>query len=121
MRAAVSVCRPVPAALPAARARGVCYAAPTQSASYKELESITCDLSAFPTVQFFRVEVGTASNAEGLGSSNSSSAAVATAGQKQKDKGQQRTVSPALCSTGSSQRAQPLDQRVQQYRPVHCT
>eukprot|EP00878_Enallax_costatus_P002824 GHUV01003016.1.p1 GENE.GHUV01003016.1~~GHUV01003016.1.p1 ORF type:complete len:208 (+),score=53.12 GHUV01003016.1:153-776(+) len=26
------------------------------SASYRDLEAITCDLSAFPTVQFFRVE-----------------------------------------------------------------
>ncbi|KAF6241964.1 nitrogen regulatory protein PII [Scenedesmus sp. NREL 46B-D3] len=49
-------CRPVLGALPAARARGVCYAAPAHSASYKELNSITCDLSAFPEVNFFRVE-----------------------------------------------------------------
>lgn len=49
-------CRPVPAALPAARAKGVCYAAPPHSASYTELEAIACDLSAFPDVQFFRVE-----------------------------------------------------------------
>ncbi|WIA16272.1 hypothetical protein OEZ85_012978 [Tetradesmus obliquus] len=55
-RVQAASCRPVPAALPAARARGVCYAAPPQSATYKELGSITCDLSAFPTVQFFRVE-----------------------------------------------------------------
>jgi hypothetical protein len=28
-----------------------------KSASYKELESISADLSAFPNVEFFRVEV----------------------------------------------------------------
>eukprot|EP00882_Tetradesmus_deserticola_P031919 GHRQ01036103.1.p1 GENE.GHRQ01036103.1~~GHRQ01036103.1.p1 ORF type:complete len:233 (+),score=35.72 GHRQ01036103.1:250-948(+) len=55
-RAQAAGSRPVPAALPAARARGVCSAAATHSASYKELNAITCDLSAFPEVNFFRVE-----------------------------------------------------------------
>lgn len=31
-----------------------------QRATYDQLEAITCDLSAFPNVSFFRVEVGEA-------------------------------------------------------------
>eukprot|EP00879_Flechtneria_rotunda_P005583 GHRR01005877.1.p2 GENE.GHRR01005877.1~~GHRR01005877.1.p2 ORF type:complete len:178 (+),score=34.97 GHRR01005877.1:99-632(+) len=51
-----AACRPV--AVPAKHVgrRSAVQAAPTHSASYKELESITCDLSAFPNVQYFRVE-----------------------------------------------------------------
>lgn len=31
----------------------------TKRATYRELESITCDLTAFPQVEFWRVEVRT--------------------------------------------------------------
>lgn len=44
------------------RATGV-NAASASSASYKDLEAISCDLSAFPNVNFFRVEVHRAADA----------------------------------------------------------
>ncbi|KAF8065629.1 hypothetical protein HT031_003230 [Scenedesmus sp. PABB004] len=44
------------AAAPAPRRRVAAAAAAAHSASYKELEGIACDLSAFPNCSFFRVE-----------------------------------------------------------------